>query len=245
MRRHFLQAVLPALLAGTLCIGCGDDADDDDDNRDGGREAGTNPQDAAARPDGGGDAGMDAATSNMDAALDAATASDAGRLNDNQIVGVLAAVNSGEIMAGTLASTRGTNASVRSFAMSMVSMHTAAQTRQSALGIAVAPSETSNGLTAEAMTMQQNLMNTPMSLLFDQRYIESQVIMHDMALKLIDSTLLTSAMSQALRNELTMTRMDVQMHYNQAVQIRASLAADAGAGDGGTRSDAGGIDGGS
>lgn len=243
MRRfHRLQAVLPALLVGSLMVSCGDDDDDDDDDR---RDTGVQLPDAG---DGGtirSDAGDAAAP--MDSSIDArtdATTSDAGALTDNQISAIMQTINTGEIQAGTLASTKGTNASVKGFAMSMVSMHMAAETRRAALNLQPMQSDISTGLMAQAATVMQNLTNAPMGATFDIMYMESQVMMHRMALDLIDGTLLRQAMAQALRNELMTARAEVNMHLTMAMQIRATLS-DAGVGDagrdGGT-TDAGGMD---
>jgi putative membrane protein len=242
--------VLGLSLAGALNVGCGDDDGDDDVSDDGGRpDSGTSTtsdggMDASTRMDGGSDGGRDAA-------LDATTSSPdaAARITEPQVVGVTSAINAGEIQAGTLASEKAVSGPAIDFAEMMVTMHTAAQQRQSALGIAAAPSPQRTAVESAAMTAQQMLMNTPAGPGFDLAYLESQVTMHLMALELIDEVLLPSATTQALRNELTGTRAEVAMHLAQARDL-VSRARDGGlpAADAGTTStsDAGaGLDSGS
>jgi predicted outer membrane protein len=222
-----------------LLIGCGDDDGDDDDD-DSGRSDSGQISDAggdAARPDG----GMDAST-NLDASTDASTNPDAGALTDNQVVGIVSAINAGEIQAGMVASMKATNSAVDSFAATMVTMHTQAQTSLTALNIPAAASAQQTMLMTQAATLKQMLDSTPAGAQFDLLYIESQVTMHNMALQLLDTMLISEAATPALRTELNTVRGQVQMHYNQAVQIRNQLSSDGGAGDGGTAADAGGMD---
>jgi putative membrane protein len=225
------RAVLTALLAGALLVGCGDDDGDDDDtpnNDGGGQTTGDGGREAGAGGDAGSDGGMDGG-SNLDASTDGGSQPDAGRLNDNQIVGVATTVNSGEISAGTLAAMKGTLQAVKNYANLMITDHTAADARQRMLG-APADSELSAGLRASAMTVMTSLTNAPMGPVFDRLYIESQVTMHQMTVQTIDSILLRDAMSQALRNELTATRATVAGHLTMAQSILASLG-DAGVPD--------------
>ena len=240
MRLRFLstRAVLPALLIGSLLIGCGDDDGDDDDDNGGSPDSGQSSDAGAdaSRPDG----GMDAAT-NLDGG-DASINTDAGTLTDNQVVGIVSAINAGEIQAGMVAAMKATNPAVDSYAGSMVTMHTAAQTQLTALNIPVAASAQQTTLMMQANTLKQTLDATPAGAQFDQLYIESQVTMHSMALQLFDNTLLNEAATPALRTTLNTARGQVQMHYDQAVQIRNQLASDAGARDAGTTTDAGGLD---
>lgn len=241
MTRYFptSRAVLTALLAGALLAGCGDDDGDDNNPRDSGPSA----SDSGAG-DAGRDGGLDA-SANLDASTDASSQADAGRLSDNQIVGVTNAVNNAEISAGMLAAQKGTTQSVKAFATLMVSDHQAANARQTALGITAAPSTLRQGLEATAMSVMASLTNASMGLVFDRLYIQSQVDMHTMTLQTIDNELLTDVMSTALRNDLTLVRASVAMHLTRAQEILTSLG-DAGVPDASVSSVPldGGLDGG-
>ncbi|MDB4986288.1 MAG: hypothetical protein JWN04_1466 [Myxococcaceae bacterium] len=213
------RALCSLTLLGAVHAGCGDD------DKTVATDSGTRRADAAvdaSRPANDFDAGDASATS----LVDAATA-----LTDNQIIGVASALNMGEINAGMLALTKASGASARDYANMMVTMHTAAQTRQTALGIAPATSPQQQSVMTMASTALQNLQNLPAGPNFDVAYLESQVMMHQSALALIDTVLLPSATTSALRDELTRTRGEVTTHLSEAQALLSS--------DGGVRADAG------
>lgn len=211
-----LRLVLTLSLVGALGVGCGDDDDGDDvDNRDGGGPDGSTNLDAGMDSSLPSDAGLDAAG-------DAAVA-----LTEPQVLGVAKAVNDGEIMAGQLAQTKGTLTPVKDFASMMVTMHTAANSRQMALGTP-APSAVMTTVQTLASTALTALNTAPMGTQFDLAYTSSQVEMHDMTLNLIDMVLLPNATSAALRSELTTTRSEVQAHLNQARALLDELRGDGG-----------------
>ena len=216
MRRNtaFSGLAMPLLLSGAMLLGC---SDDEDNNATTGSTNNATGADAGPR---------DAATGTQSDAGD--DEDDEERLTEPQIVGVAAAVNAGEIQAATLAQSKGTSPEVRAYAQAMITMHTAAQQRQSALGVSPQPSPTRVKVEGAAATAQQILTVTPAGSLFDEAYIRSQVEMHAMTRDLIDDVLLPSATTPALRNELTQTRSEVEMHLEQARAISDGTTADAG-----------------
>jgi putative membrane protein len=224
-------------------VGCSDDSDDTT-SADSSIGKGGSVSDAAAgsgttaRTDSGVGAGMDASITRD--AGPSADATAAAALTEGQVVGVAAAINMGEIQAGTLAQTKASTTPARDFASMMVTMHTAAQARQTALGIAPAASPTQTMVTTMATSTLQSLQSVPAGPEFDRAYIQSQVTMHTSARDLIDSTLLPNATTAALRDELTRTRGEVVMHLTEATSILSTLG-DGGVtgGDAGTGADAG------
>jgi putative membrane protein len=163
-------------------------------------------------------------------------------LNDNQVAAVIVAANTGEIQEGQVAQAQGSNDAVKVFAGKMVTEHTAANTRATALfsGLGITPQEnaTSQKLTSDASAMVTSLKAMSGAAL-DKAYIDGQVAAHQMVLDLIDKTLLPGASRAELKTELNTMRTAVAAHLAEAKTIQASLS---GGGDGGT--DGGGTDGG-
>jgi predicted outer membrane protein len=208
-------------LCGALASGCSDDDDDDGKADSGARlDAGADASTGANGSDGGIDASIDAAVDGGGSpgtiAVDAATVV----LSPAQVVGVAAALNTGEIEAGTLAQGKAVSTAAKDYASMMVTMHTAAQQRQAALGVAPAPSPEQMTVTTMAATALQNLQTLPAGPSFDTAYLESQVLMHTNARNLIDNLLLPNAANApALRDELTRTRGEVVAHLTQAMAL--------------------------
>jgi putative membrane protein len=208
------RALCALCLTGALSAGCSDDdSTDENGGSDSGvaRDAGS---DASTRSDG----GLDSGVSTMDSGLgtNEAGADASARLSEAQVVGVAAAINSGEIEAGMLAQTKGANAGVRDYAAMMVTMHQAAQQRQNALGVSPASSPVQTTVMTMATSTLQSLQSTPAGAGFDLAYTRSQVTMHTDALNIIDTVLLPSATTTALREELTRTRAEVVAHLSLA-----------------------------
>ncbi|MDB4972049.1 MAG: hypothetical protein JWN48_390 [Myxococcaceae bacterium] len=231
-QRH-VRVLCGLSLIAALHAGCSDDNDEPKDAGGGTRsDAGA---DASVRSDGGMDASSVVVT---DASSDAATAV----LSEAQVVGVAAAINAGEIGAAMVAQGKATTAAARDYAAMMIEMHTAAQQRQTALGITPTTSPQQTTVMTMASQTLQTLQSTPAGPGFDVTYLQSQVTMHNSALSLIDSVLLPSASTPALRAELTRARGEVVMHLTLAQGL---LSADGGVvgGDAGARSTTdGGLD---
>lgn len=178
-------------------------------------------QDGSTRTDGGDAGTTDGASGGDGASADAAT-----DLTDPQIGAVTTAANTGEIAQAQAALPKLSNAQVKAFANSMVEMHGAAQTRQSALlqGKQITPQEnlTSTALKQESDTIVAALMAASATDV-DRLYIDQQVAVHTKVLGLLDTVLIPSAADSDLRTELTTARGDVQTHLTQAQQIKTAL----------------------
>jgi len=158
---------------------------------------------------------------------DAGADGDAATLSDAQIFGVLAWESRGEINVANLAPTRASDPQVLAFAQMMITDHTQALNRGTALastyGLTPAASPTSQSLDASAASTVATLtaLSGPT---FDRAYIQSQVDMHTTVLRLIDEQLLPSATLPQLRSELTTTRAAVVQHLGNAQTIAQSIA---------------------
>jgi putative membrane protein len=226
--KSYLRSLSCLALAGALVTGCSDD----DEN--GGSDSGVRV-----------DAGLDASTS-LDATVapvDGGDATDAAiRLSEAQVIGVAAAINATEIEAATLAQARAVSTGARDYATMMIAMHTATQQRQAALGIAPAPSPAQTTVNTLAAAALQRLQSTPAGSAFDAAYLQSQYSLHGNARDLIDSLLLPSATTAALRDELNRTRGEVVTHLKLAeMALRTLYDAGVPTNDGGLF---GGLDGG-
>jgi len=199
---------------------------DGGDANDGGRAdasdgdgSASNGADGSASSDGGVDA----------SAGDAASA----QLTDPQIAAVTSTANEGEVLQANTARPKLSNASAQGFADMMVTMHTAAQARQSALlmqkGITPEPNAISTMLKQESDAIVAQLSAAPAPV--DVAYIDAQVTVHQKVLDTLDTVLIPSADDPALKADLMTTRSEVSAHLSMAKGIQTQLAA---GGDGGT-----------
>jgi predicted outer membrane protein len=167
---------------------------------------------------------------------DAADAADAAEvaavMSENEVVGVLQEVNTGEVQLASLAQTRTQTPAVQNFANMMVSDHTAglqslanvsAQT-----GIAAASSALQMQLHQEAADMMTMLSALPTAPAFETAYVQSQVMMHGKVLSIIDQQLLPITTTPALRTEVMSQRATVARHLMEAQALQSG--ADAGTG---------------
>jgi predicted outer membrane protein len=145
-----------------------------------------------------------------------------GTLTDAQIAAVTSTANQGEIELGNLATTRAIRPAVREYAQMMVTMHTAAQTRQSELIVTLGVVPTDN---AVSLTLRQDTQAIATRLAqaspdaFDLAYAESQAQLHGRVLEIIDDVLLPSVSAASLRAELMVTREEVSRHFTQAMAL--------------------------
>jgi putative membrane protein len=192
------------------------------------------------------DAGLDAA----DAALDGGEAG--ASLTDEQIVGILLAVNEGEIAEAQLAMTNTTNFAVQEFATRMVFDHTTSNQLLAALeadgGLADAgtddggPIANDAGVVATTSAIEQQLVATNQQELttltplmgdaFDLAYANDAVTDHQTVLNLIDTQLTPNAHSPALQSLLVTFRQVIAAHLALSQALVAELG-DAGNGDAG------------
>jgi len=220
-----MRTLIPAVLAGLLAVGCGDD--DDDTPRPGG-DSGVDGGRSDGGLDGSIDGGLDGAVRPTDAGTDGG---DAG-LPETQIVDVTTAANSAEIMTSQVALTKAQSDDVQSFAQDMIQMHGAAQTRQellaTTLGVTRQTSPQGDLMRATTTQIVQQLQALPQGPAFDLAYVNAQVTLHSTTLQTMDQLLLPSAQTPALRQELTASRAEVATHLTSAQTLLAALQTDGG-----------------
>jgi len=146
-------------------------------------------------------------------------------LSDDQILGDLDAINSGEIDAGKMAQTKSTNADVKAFAKQMVTAHTKMKSDGAALAakIAVTPkSPADSAIVAANDSTAAHLTSASKGMPFDTAYVNAQVAGHQMALDF-----LRRASSQAQNADLKKAVTDaipvVQSHLDMAQSLQAKI----------------------
>jgi predicted outer membrane protein len=149
-------------------------------------------------------------------------------LNDGQIAEITSVVNSAEISLGTLALNRAQLPATQDYARSMITMHTAAQERQTALvgasGLTPSPSAISAQLTDDVVLVRDQLESATVAEL-DVLYLRSQVALHSTVLETYDEQLLPNVTSDQLRAELVVARVEVAAHLEEALALLTTLEA--------------------
>ena len=145
------------------------------------------------------------------------------QLTDSQIARVVTAVNQGEIDLAQLALERSESTNVRDYAQLMIRDHRQAQEllreAQQQGGFSTASSNIEQDLTAQVDRIRRDLTRQQAGE-FDRAYIDSQVSLHDRALRLIDDRLLTDARSDAMRSHLETLRPILENHRQIAQEVR-------------------------
>ncbi|MBP6833287.1 MAG: DUF4142 domain-containing protein [Deltaproteobacteria bacterium] len=147
--------------------------------------------------------------------------------NEGEIFAILAAADRAEITEGTYARTHARSRDVRSYGRMMVTMHTAASNRMSALSrrLRISPLEgaESRSLTREAAATQAQLARLTGDE-FDRAYLSSQITEHEHLLEMLDRTLIPSARTAELRTALQNdVRPMVSSHLARARTLRERL----------------------
>ena len=151
-------------------------------------------------------------------------------LNDAQLIRLAIVANEGEIQAGQLAVSKASTEDARSYGETMVTEHTAANTRLTALatqlGLTPAESPLSAQLKADA-TQIASFLNPLAGPKFDVSYLDSQIMAHSKLLFILDGALLGTAQNAELDAELVTLRATSQEHVTHATELQATLAPDA------------------
>lgn len=148
-------------------------------------------------------------------------------LSQGDIAAILDTLNTGEIMEAQTAQSRGlTVAAVNDFAMTMITAHGMAKTREDQLFVQLGITPTPNDVTAMLMMSSSHIiavLNGLSGRALDEGYVDSQVAAHQDALDKIDYLLMPNATSSALQNELTTIRATVAMHLEMAQALQTQL----------------------
>jgi len=147
-------------------------------------------------------------------------------LDDAEIIKVVTTLDDGEIAAGDVALTGAQATAVKTFAQTMVSDHSGANSQVLALvaskHIAPRTSDLSDRLENEAAAALTAL-SAASTTTFDRTYMDMQIQMHQEALGLLDAELLPQASDADLKALLTNIRATVAAHLATALSVRAAL----------------------
>lgn len=173
------------------------------------------------------DGGSAVADSSAASAAPAATAAAAPTLTDPQVVMIAVVANSADSAAGMQAREKATNPDVRSFAVIMVTDHSAVNRLATALAtkLTVTPeaTEASRKLQSDADNARNGLAGKS-GKEYDKAYIDNEVGYHQAVLDALDKQLLPSAQNAELKNLLTQARPAFAAHLDRAKQIQTKLA---------------------
>ena len=146
-------------------------------------------------------------------------------LSDAEVLGIVAAINAGEISTGEQAQRKAESAAAREFAARMVAEHTAVGEQLAALanrlGLAPAPSKVSTyvaGTAAHILTATEPYTGAS----YDVLYVDGQLYLHSLAVGLVD-WLSTEAAAPELRAALLEARPYIVEHLDAAAALRQEL----------------------
>jgi putative membrane protein len=146
-------------------------------------------------------------------------------LTDADIISVIHAVNQGEVDAGKLASTKASNADVKSFAREMVKDHEAMDAKGSKLASGAggtAQNKLSDSVTSANQATSSQLQSAGSGAAFDKAYVDAQVTGHQNALNFLQQAQ-TSAQSADLKKLITSAIPDVQKHLDRAKSLQSKV----------------------
>jgi putative membrane protein len=145
---------------------------------------------------------------------------------DTEIAMIMRVANLAEVREGELARSKTTDASVRDFAIMMVTEHTAQSNKAEAelarVDIFSSDTDTSRQLDAESGATTERLRALS-GAAFDRAYIDRQVSAHQSLISMIDTNLMPKARKKQVKEQLTELRKLAERHLTRAKQIQGSL----------------------
>lgn len=160
------------------------------------------------------------------AAAAAATTPAPAPLTDANIAALLDEANAADSANGNLASTKGTNASIKDFGRMMMRDHHSLrkQGQDLAKKLNLTPQAPSNDtLPAAAQKMSDSLKAQAKGAAWDQAYINNEVAVHQSVLSLLQ-TAQGAAQDTSLKALITKAIPNVQAHLTKAQDIQGKLA---------------------
>jgi putative membrane protein len=146
-------------------------------------------------------------------------------LTDADIISVIHAVNQGEVDAGKLASTKASNADVKSFAREMVKDHEAMDAKGSKLASSAggtAQNRLSDSVTSANQATSSQLQSAGSGAAFDRAYVDAQVAGHQNALTFLQRAQ-SSAQNADLKKLISSAIPDVQKHLDRAKSLQSKV----------------------
>lgn len=142
------------------------------------------------------------------------------------MLGILHALNAGEIEQAQLAKTHAKDARVKKFAEQMINQHGESQQKASQL----AKNESTAGADSSVVNDLKIANNADIDMLkgasatdFDTMYMSNQVKQHQAALDMITNRLIPAATDAKLKTMLETTRGVVEKHLKSANEIQQGL----------------------
>jgi putative membrane protein len=147
-------------------------------------------------------------------------------LSDGQVIGIVQALNAGEIEQAQLAKTKAKDAKVKKFATQMITQHGEGQQKAAQLGkgetLAPADSSVASDLKV-ASNADMDMLKNANAADFDTMYMANQVKQHDAALQMLTNRLIPAATDPKLKAFLESTRATVEKHLKSANEIQQTL----------------------
>jgi len=146
-------------------------------------------------------------------------------MTDANIVAVLDAANVADSSSGSVASSKGTNAEVKTFGKDMMRDHHALRKAGADLAkkLSVTPEMPAGDSTqASASAWMDTLNATPKGAEFDKKYIDHEVAAHTQVLATAQSAL-SAAQNQELKDLITKAAPNIQAHLDHAKMIQGKL----------------------
>jgi putative membrane protein len=142
-------------------------------------------------------------------------------------LGVVGAINHGEIELARLARGRTANAQVRELASELIRDHSQSQARVDEWALArsltpVANDDEGRSIRREALATRRRL-EALSGEAFDRAYVDSQVTMHRAALATIDDQIIPTVRNAQLREILESLRRSIESHMNRASAIQRGM----------------------
>jgi putative membrane protein len=147
-------------------------------------------------------------------------------MSSGEILGVLEAVNQGEIEQAYLALFKSDNPHVQEVARVMIEEHMLSNERIAFLaqneGLNMKESPLSEGVLTQAQEIRANLAELS-GREFDRRYLQNQVELHEVAIDTVRNQLLPSAEDQDIRQLLNSTVRRLNLHRGEARESYAAV----------------------
>lgn len=146
-------------------------------------------------------------------------------LDEGQIAGVIHTADEGEIAQARQAVRNAKSERVKQFAQHMVTDHSAAEAKLTALHIPSTSSQESSiaeGLRSKSREIMEHLKSAT-GADFDREYIGAQITEHTKVLDLLDNKLIPNAQNAELRKTLQEIRTKVENHLSMAEKIQSDI----------------------
>jgi putative membrane protein len=193
---------------------------------------------ACSKSDNGSAGATTAADTGTAAAATTPAPAQAPAMNDTTILGTLDALNGADSSAGSVAATKGTNASVKAFGKEMMRDHHKLRADGQALAkkLNITPSLPSGDtLQSSASKWMDSLNALPKGAAFDTAYINHEVTLHQAVVQTLQGAE-GAAQNADLKKAITQAIPLIQAHLTQAQSDQSKLSGASASAAGGTAS---------